>query len=221
VAPKLQLVCFDLDGLLVDTEGYYFEAHRSVFAEYGVEITREEYARRWIIAGEKTEQVAPLKGIAADPKALSAEARRRFRAMVEREIRLMPGAMDAVVKAARRFPTALVTNTPRAEAELILERTGLGAHLAHRITRERYERQKPAPDCYLVACEAAGVEAAEAVALEDSPRGVAAAVAAGLRVIWVPNAFTNLGGAPPGIWRTVPSLADVDWDDWADLGARR
>lgn len=218
MATALRAVFFDLDGLLVDTEPTYYEAHRSVFAERGVALTREEYARRWIIRGERTARIAPEKGIDADPALLSAEATRRFREMIEREVNLMPGARDAVERASRRFVTALVTNTPRPVVDGILARTGLVRGLHHLVTRETYDRPKPAPDCYLAAALVARVPRVDALALEDSPRGAGAAVAAGVRCVWVPNVDTVLEGPPPGIWRTVRSLADLDFDglarDW-------
>jgi HAD superfamily hydrolase (TIGR01509 family) len=206
------LIAFDLDGLLVDTEPLYFEAHASVFAEYGVTITAEEYARRWIIRGDRTESIAPEKGITADTRAMTAEAKRRFRALVDRDLRRMPGALEAVQRASRIAPTALVTNTPDADARLVTDRAGLSPYLRHFITRERYDRAKPAPDAYLAAAAAAGISPKDGLALEDSPRGARAAVAAGFRCVWVPTTWTNLDGPPEGIRRTVPSLDAVRFD---------
>ncbi len=207
------LICFDLDGLLVDTEPYYFEAHASVFADCGVTISADEYARRWIIAGDKTETIAPEKGITADHHAMTNEAKRRFRALVDKELRLMPGALEAVRRASRIAPTALVTNTPDGDARLVTDRAGLSPYLRHFITREAYDRAKPAPDAYLAAATAAGVQPGACVALEDSPRGTRAAVAAGVRCIWVPTSWTDLNGPPPGIWKTVRSLDEVRFDE--------
>lgn len=211
MAPPPKLICFDLDGLLVDTEPYYFEAHASVFADHGVTITADEYARRWIIKGEKTDTIAPEKGITHDHRELTAEAKRRFRAMVARAVTLMPGALEAVRRAREIAPTALVTNTPDGDARLVTDRAGFTPYLDHFITRERYDRSKPAPDAYLAAAKAAGVSPAECITFEDSPRGTRAAVAAGVRCVWVPTSWTDLDGPPPGIWKTVRSLAEVDF----------
>ena len=207
----VKLICFDLDGLLVDTEPYYFEAHASVFADYGVTITADEYARRWIIKGDKTETIAPEKGITADHRMMTEEAKRRYRKMIDQELRLMPGALEAVKRAREVAPTALVTNTPDGDARLVTDRAGLTPYLKHFITRDRYIHAKPEPDAYLAACAAAGVQPGDAITLEDSPRGTRAAVAAGVRCIWVPTKWTDLDGPPPGIWKTVRSLTEVDF----------
>lgn len=211
MADRPALICFDLDGLLVDTEPYYFEAHASVFADHGVTITADEYARRWIIKGEKTDTIAPEKGITADHHEMTNEAKRRFRAMVARELRLMPGALDAVRRARDVAPTALVTNTPDGDARLVVDRAGFTPYLTHFITREKYDRAKPEPDAYLAAAKVAGVSPSDCITFEDSPRGTRAAVAAGVRCIWVPTTWTDLDGPPPGIWKTVKSLDEVDF----------
>ncbi|MEK7767241.1 MAG: HAD family hydrolase, partial [bacterium] len=67
---ELQAILFDMDGLLVDTEPHFYEAHRSVFAEHGVEIPIEEYARVWIIRGARTQDEAMRRGLRADPEAV-------------------------------------------------------------------------------------------------------------------------------------------------------
>jgi len=207
----LRAICFDLDGLLVDTEGYYFEAHRAVFAEHGVHLELESYARRWIIRGTHWADEVRVHGIDADPQVLAEEAKRRFRAMVEAELRLMPFAREILEAAAARFGTALVTNTPRREVELILDRVRIRPFLHHLVCREDYANAKPAPDGYLAAASRLGVPPAACLALEDSPRGVRAAVAAGMPVVAVVNALTRFE-PPVGALRVLTSLAELDFD---------
>jgi HAD superfamily hydrolase (TIGR01509 family) len=209
MAPTLRAVCFDLDGLLVDTEPHYFEAHRSVFAEHGVRLTKEEYARRWIITGTRTADEVARLGLRADPEAMSREAKRRFRALVDRDLRPMPHARETLERAHARFRTALVTNTPGAEVELVLGRLGLAPHLDRVVARESYDRAKPAPDGYLAAARLLGAAPAECLALEDSPRGVRAAVAAGMPVVAVVNEMTRFE-PPVGAVLVLDSLADLD-----------
>lgn len=211
VRPPLQALCFDLDGLLVDTEPFFYEAHRSVFAEHGVVITKEEYARVWIIRGARTQDEAVRRGVAADPDAVRAEVMRRFRAMAARDLTLMPHARETLEAARGRFRTALVTNTTRPEVELVLARMGIAGLLERVLAREDYDRAKPAPDAYLAAAAAVGAEPAACLALEDSPRGVAAAAAAGMRCVAVLNDMTRIE-PPRGAWRVVDGLASLDLD---------
>ncbi len=207
----LKAVCFDLDGLLVDTEPYYYEAHRQVFAEHGYEISKEEYARKWIITGTKIVDEAPRMGITVDPRVLSEEVKRRFRAQVDRELKLMPHARETLEQASQRFKTSLVTNSLREEAELILQRMGLRRFLHHLVTREEYRNAKPEPDCYLQAVRLVGESPGACLALEDSPRGVRAALAAGMPCVAVVNEMTRYE-PPPGATLVLQSLAELDFD---------
>ncbi len=211
---RLAAVCFDLDGLLVDTEGYYYEAHRSILAEHGVTMSLEAYARTWIIRGTHWADEVRRHGLTADPAQLAEESRRRFRALVEAELRLMPHARETLAAAAAHHATALVTNTPRREVELILDRVGIRPFLHHLVCREDYPEAKPAPDGYLAAAARVGAPPSACLALEDSPRGVRAAVAAGMPVIAVVNALTRFE-PPVGARRVLQSLAELDLEAFA------
>ncbi len=211
MATTLKAVCFDLDGLLVDTEPYYYEAHRQVFAEHGYELGEKEYALKWIIRGTRMDLEAPGFGIKADPEALLAEVRKRFRAMVDAELKLMPHAREKVVEASGRFVTALVTNAQPEDVQKIIRRLNLESFLNHVITREDYSSPKPAPDCYRAAARVLGLSPGECLALEDSGRGVRAAVGAGVPCVAVLNALTRYE-PPAGAILTVNDLAEVDFD---------
>lgn len=212
MSSRLHAVCFDLDGLLVDTEGLYYEAHRSVFAEYGYVLSKETYARKWIIQGTRTADEVAGFGITADPHVLSEEAKRRFRALVTADLRLMPHARETLERCAGRYQTALVTNTPRGEVDLILDRLGIRPYLHHLVCRESYAAAKPAPDGYVAAAKLLGVPPGACLALEDSPRGVRAAVAAGMPVVAVINEMTRFE-PPVGARRVLTTLADLDLDE--------
>jgi len=210
----LRAVFFDLDGLLVDTEPYYFEAARGVFAEHGHALSREEYAIRWIIRGTRMADEVSRLGIKADPDGLLLEVRRRFRAMVEVELKLMPHARETLERASARFATALVTNTVPEEVELILAKAGIRRHLHHLIARGDYPRPKPHPDCYIAAARRVGCAPGECLALEDAARGVRAAVNAGVPCVAVLNEMTRYE-SPEGALLTLDSLAELDLDSLA------
>jgi HAD superfamily hydrolase (TIGR01509 family) len=211
MAFPLEAVLFDLDGLLVDTEPYYYEAHRQVFAEHGYELSRREYALKWIIRGTRMDREAPGFGITADPNALLADVKKRFRAMAEAELKLMPHAREALEQANRRFITALVTNAPRQETEMIVRRLGLSDLLRHLVTREEYTNPKPSPDCYLAAARIVGVPAPGCLAIEDSSRGVRAALGAGVPCVAVLNEMTRYE-PPEGALMTLQSLSELEFD---------
>lgn len=138
---------------------------------------------------------------------LAAELHREFAARVRTGIVPRPGAL-----ALAGVPTALVTASPRAVADTVLAALG-ATRFAVSVTADDTEHTKPAPDPYLAACRALGVDPAACVAVEDTETGVTSAEAAGCAVLAVPSLAPI--EAVPG--RTVlPSLAGVTV---AQLGA--
>lgn len=212
---SLKLSCFDLDGLLVDTEPHYYEAARAVWAEYGREMTKEHYARTWIIRGTTMAAEVGKAGIPDAWEKVLDKVRTRYRALVEADLRLMPHARETLEAARKIGKTALVTNTPSREVDNILRRAGIEGLLDFVVTRDKYEKAKPEPDCYLAAMRLAGTGPGETVALEDSPRGIRAAVAAGVPVIAVVNEMTRYE-KPVGAFLVLDSLAELDLGQVAD-----
>ncbi|MGY3677866.1 HAD family hydrolase [Streptomyces sp. TE33382] len=104
---------------------------------------------------------------------------------------------------------AIVSSSPTAWVEEHLRRLGLRDRFAFLVTGDDTDRHKPEPDLYLLALERAGVGAADALAVEDSPRGVRAAQAAGLRCVavpWEPAGAAGLAGADT----VLSSLGELD-----------
>src|SRR5439155_670833 len=150
----------------------------------------EEY-RRWFIArGIGPEYACRTYRLPVAPDELRALKAPVCRALLEEGVRAMPGAREALARLATSHRLALATNTARAEVDLILEQLGLASFLCTTITREDYVRAKPAPDAYLAAAAALGLAAVECAVVEDTERGAAAALAAGIPVIAVPNDLT-------------------------------
>jgi HAD superfamily hydrolase (TIGR01509 family) len=101
-----------------------------------------------------------------------------------------PGARAAIERLRGGFRTAVATNSVRGEVDLILGSLGLAPLLDTVVTREDYRAAKPAPDAYLTAAARVGLGADECVVIEDTPRGLGAALAAGMRAIAMPNELT-------------------------------
>jgi HAD superfamily hydrolase (TIGR01509 family) len=188
--PGLRAVVFDLDGLLVDTEVLWREEEAALLAEHGIEQTE---ADRLATVGQAIEHSAAyFARRLGRPESAAPELRRqlveRMRAAFQTRVQPMPGAVELVRGlAAAHLPMAVASNTDRDLVLLALERASVGGAFDVVVSAEDVARGKPAPDVYLRACEELGVRPAEALALEDSEAGVAAARAAGLRVYAVPQ----------------------------------
>ena len=198
----LQAVLFDMDGTLVDTERLWWEAVEQVA---GRALTEADEAE---VLGRPVEHTAHWLAVATDASAadLADALHREFADRVRAGIVPRPGALDLLDALARDgVPAALVTASPRAVTDTVLEVLG-ASRFAVSVTADDTDRTKPAPDPYLAACRALGVDPAACVAVEDTRTGVSSAEAAGCTVLAVPS----LAPIEPAPGRTVlPSLEGV------------
>jgi len=183
-------VVFDLDGVVADTEPLQWAAYRQVLLAFGVDIGLEEYRRHWIATGSGPEYACRTYRLPLTPDELRARKAPAYLALLREGVAPCPGAAAALARLRPTHRIALATNTARAEVELILARLGFAALFHATTAREDYVRPKPAPDAYLAAAAALGLEPAECAVVEDTERGVAAGLAAGMKVIAVPNDLT-------------------------------
>ena len=181
---------FDLDGVLADTEPLHWAAYREVLLELDVDVGIEEYRRRFISHGGGPEYACEAYRLPLTADELRARKLPRYLALLRRGVPPRPGARAALERLRSGFRTAVATNSVRAEVELILGSLGLSPLLDAIVTREDYGDPKPAPDAYLTAAARLGLRAEECAVVEDTPRGLGAAVAAGMRAVALPNELT-------------------------------
>jgi HAD superfamily hydrolase (TIGR01509 family) len=182
-------VCFDNDGLLLETESAWTRAEVVLFGRRGREFTDDH--KRYLIgsagavAARKLEEMLERPG---EGWALLGELNELVMTELPKGIEPMPGAL-ALVDALRDrgTPVALVSNSPREFVELALTTAGVGDRFDVVLSREDVNEGKPAPDLYLAACEALGVAPGRAVGLEDTATGIAALRAAGLTAVGIPS----------------------------------
>ncbi len=181
-----QAVVFDCDGVLVDSEALAWDAWRSVLEPYGIEVSEQEVAELTGRTEEDAYETFASKGELPPYEefwpSLAEAVHRRFEAHLE-------AFEDALASLARlregRTPVAVASSSPRERLDAALRRTGLDGLVDVTVAGDEVERGKPAPDLYLEAAARLGVEPSTCLAVEDSPAGVAAAKAAGMRVIAV------------------------------------
>ncbi|MEV6513373.1 HAD-IA family hydrolase [Streptomyces sp. NPDC051642] len=179
----LQAVLFDMDGTLVDTERLWWEAVEQVAGRTLTDADQPE------VLGRPVEHTADwlAEDTGAPAADLAAALHREFAARVRTGIVPRPGALDLLDALARDgVPTALVTASPRAVADTVLDALG-ASRFAVSVTADDTGLTKPAPDPYLAACRALGVDPAACVAVEDTQTGVSSAEAAGCAVLAVPS----------------------------------
>jgi HAD superfamily hydrolase (TIGR01509 family) len=183
-------VIFDNDGLLLDTESVWTRAEQDLFERRGREFTAadklELVGSSAAIAGGILERRLDEPGRAEE---LMEELNELVVVELERGVEAMVGARELLAMLGERgTPIALVSNSPMVFVQRSLEIVGLEDCFDLVLSAHEVAAPKPAPDPYLEACRRLGIEPGPSVfALEDSPSGVAAAVAAGLTVIGIPS----------------------------------
>jgi HAD superfamily hydrolase (TIGR01509 family) len=210
-----QFVLFDHDGVLVDTERWYYESGRRALAEVGVPLDLPQYLDD-MAAGRGTWARARAAGV--DEGTVS-RLRAQRDAYYQEYLRCEPieidGVAEVLAELAPHVRMAVVTTAKRADFELIHEHRQLLGFMEFVLVREYYERAKPHPEPYLAALERFGARPNDALVVEDSARGLRSAVAAGIDCAVVHNDFTagqDFAGARhrigrltelPGLLRTV------------------
>lgn len=202
-----QGVCFDLDGLLVETEDIWKEAKRLLFEEHGVTFDHSDHLAVFGTSEAfASAYFARRLGLPAEAAPTVGQHYRDIvQGLFEAPIACRPGALELVESLQGRVPIAVATNTRRSLAEVILRQSGLARRFDAVATGDEVP-PKPAPDVYLAACRLLGVAPGDAVGLEDSPTGVAAVKAAGMTCIAVPSDTATGVSAADLI---VASLADL------------
>lgn len=182
-AEQQRAILWDNDGVLVDTERWFFEANRLALAAVGVPATWEQFAEINMKQGVSLLSLSGLEGEAL--RDLYARRDARYSELLRTEDLAIPGMLELLARMKERcFTTGIVTASHREHFDLIHGRSGMLDHVDFVVVREDYLRGKPHPDSYVAGVERAGLAARDCVAVEDSPRGIAAARAAGLECVF-------------------------------------
>jgi HAD superfamily hydrolase (TIGR01509 family) len=177
------LVIFDCDGVLVDSERLSHGVLHAMLLEMGASLSPQQTVERFIGSSMATCVARITRLLGQPPPAdFRAEFARRTRAAFIADLALVPGVEQ--VLAALAVPFCVASNGNRAKVDFTLGHTGLLARFAGRIfTADDVRHPKPAPDLFLHAARQMGADARRTTVVEDTPTGITAAKAAGMRAI--------------------------------------
>jgi len=200
---------WDNDGILVDTERLYFEATRTILGSVGIPLTEPDYVQLFLVEGRGAWHLADARGYSRAEVERLRDARNDLydRWLAERAAP-MPG-VEAVLRALHgRFMLGVVTSSRKDHFDTMHARTGLTKYFDFVLTASDYPRVKPHPEPYLTAIARSGLRPEECIAIEDSARGLHAALAAGLRCIVLPTGM-NRQSDFTGAYRVVGTIEEV------------
>jgi HAD superfamily hydrolase (TIGR01509 family) len=195
VKPLFKAVFFDHDGTLVDSEIVHMAIWQEVLARYGATLTNEFYADE--CAGVPTSQTAVVFvdkfRLSLTPTELI-KIKREAEAieLAKKPYPLMPYAREIVRLFAEKNKTlAVVTGAPTHAAQHSLTAHGLHTDIPRIFSGQDTLRNKPAPDCYLLAMEQLGLAPNECIAFEDTEHGLRAAADANITCFAIPHALSK------------------------------
>lgn len=212
MAPGFTAVILDFDGTIIDTEWSEYVTVRAEFRRHGLDYPLHHFQARvgradgprW--SDELIEHIGP----GHDVDAIVARRRRAHHDLLA-ATDLRPGVIELLDRADRAgIALAVASSSPTRWVERHLAERQLLDRFAAVATRDVVERAKPWPDVFLEAARRLGVEPGRCLAIEDSHHGVAAAKAAGMTCVAVPNPVTestDLGAAD----LVLESLSELPW----------
>lgn len=188
----VKAILWDNDGILVDTEHLYFLATKLVFEKIGLTLSEENYIDLFLIKskgawhlleelGYKPEEIAQFRN----------ERNAAYSSFLSDGIIPIEGVEEVLGNLHGKYAMGVVTSSRKEHFHIIHNSTGLLKYFDFVIAKGDYRNSKPDPEPYEVAVKRTGFQAHECIAVEDSQRGLAAASAAGVRCVVIPNALTK------------------------------
>ena len=198
---------FDLDGTMLDTD----HIHRAVFVDmmkpFGIAVDEAFYMAH--VHGRLNADFFAEWLPDEDAQALSDAKEAEFRNRLPRPYPAMPGVLDLVARGQEAgWPMAVVTNAMRLNAEAMLGSIGARDAFEVIVIGEECPRGKPDPYPYAHAMDLLGVAPESAIAFEDSPSGIRAAAAAGVRTIGVRSGLDDAALRDHGAHATIADFQD-------------
>jgi HAD superfamily hydrolase (TIGR01509 family) len=188
-------ILWDNDGVLVDTEGFYFQACRSVLAGIGIDLTAAQFQEISLRQGGSVFTLAADQNLPAEKiTRLRAERDCIYANFLRTDPCVVDGAEEVLRSLHGKFRMGVVTSTLREHFEIVHAKSGLMPYLDFIIANGDYQRSKPCPDPYLTALQRHDLHPANCIVVEDSERGLAAATAAGIDCLIVRGEWTKGGG---------------------------
>ncbi len=188
----VEAILWDNDGVLVDTECLFFESTRRTLAKIGIQLSLEQFLDLSMRQGRSAFDLAIESGY---PKERVASLKRErdllYSEMLRNQTRVLPGVAETLKALHGRMRMAVVTSSQRQHFNAMHADIGLTGYFEFVLAREDCSKTKPDPEPYLLALARLGLGAKDCIAVEDSERGLAAARAAGLRCLVIPNEITR------------------------------
>tara|TARA_B100001250_G_scaffold21353_1_gene18084 strand:+ start:6053 stop:6700 length:648 start_codon:yes stop_codon:yes gene_type:complete len=209
----LKAVLWDNDGVLVDTEHLYYQACREVLLRYEIPLDEESFIELFLRKSEGLIALLSERGLSENLDIAQDWRNRRYTQLLSEGVAPIEGIRETLILLKPRVQMGIVTSSRKTHFDLIHSQTGVLKFFDFVLAREDYVASKPDPEPYLQAMIRNDLMPDECIVVEDSPRGLQAANAAGLRCVVIPRGLTcglNFEGAWMRIKRAVDLIPIVE-----------
>ena len=190
--PKLRAICFDMDGIIVNSEPYHFKSTQLALKKEGFDYSQDQgkffvgkTVKETIATICKENKIENIKRVLEDRELL-------FFEMVQKQLQLREGIFDILkIIKSKKIKAAIVTSGVRSYLEKVIEKFEIGEFFETYITLENVDNPKPDPSAYLKAAKALNEPPNLCCAFEDSTVGIEAAFQAGMYSIAIPGPETQ------------------------------
>ena len=184
-------ILFDNDGVLVDTEIWYFEANKKALKELGLTLYMDIY-QEIMVRGGTAWEIAINAGITNEIiKKKRIQRDIYYQEFLHTKNLEIPNVRKVLANLSKKYKMAIVTTSRRVDFELIHKNRGLSEYMQFILCVEDYERAKPYPDPYLKGLALFKASNEQTIVVEDSQRGLISAVNANIQCVIVKNEFTK------------------------------
>lgn len=186
---SIDTIIFDLDGVIIDTEEVWNSVRHDFAVAHGGHWTRETDQPR-VMGANSMQWAASMRennGVDLPAEEIYEGIVKELKRRYAERLPLVPGAPEAIARLVPGYRLGVASSSPLELIEYALEMAGMRGHFDAVVSSDDVATGKPAPDVYRETCRRLGSARERTTAVEDSTNGIAAARAAGLAVIAIPN----------------------------------
>lgn len=184
----IKAVIFDMDGLMVESEMLHYQAYKKVLDRFGIGLTLNDYFVAWGSDKDMCARFVEKFHIPTSREELLEQKNKLFREMYIYKVTPQEGLLDLLrILQKNHYLLAACSSSQIHEIQTVLKAIGARQFFDQVVSAESVENSKPAPDCYLLVAQKLGVQSIDCLVLEDAPKGVTAAKAAGMQCFAIPS----------------------------------
>jgi len=190
----IRAIIFDMDGLMIDSEPFHYEAYKRVFDSFGKEFTQEENNKRYVGISDLdiAKDMMARFYLPISPEELVRRKQAQYQTILQNQITPQPGLRELLEKLhLHGYKKAIASSAHTAEIETVINTLHISAFIASYCSAEEVARGKPSPDVFLLAAEKLNIKPSECLVLEDSLSGVESAIAAKMACYAIPSMETR------------------------------